>query len=45
MTSTVSPRATVTAVPPSQLHCVVGARTGGACTEPVTSGPVEGPGW
>jgi hypothetical protein len=43
MLSTVSPGATVMAVPPSQLHWPddVGLRTteGGAATDPVISGP------
>ena len=52
MPSTVSPGATVMAVPPSQLHCPdeVGLRTtdcgaatdGGAATDPVISGPGAG---
>src|SRR5262245_43606880 len=42
MASTVSPCVTVTAVPPSQVHCSGGLR--GACTEPVTSEPEEEPG-
>src|ERR1700724_2803832 len=46
MPSTVSPGATVMAVPPSQLHCPdeVGLRTidAGAATDPVTSGPGAG---
>src|SRR3954453_2123910 len=49
MLSTVSPRPTDTAVPPSQLHCDAGAGAraggGGLCTEPVTSGPDDGAGW
>src|ERR1700686_5053950 len=46
MLSMVSPGATVTGMPPSQLHCpdAVGLRTidAGAATDPVTSGPGAG---
>src|SRR5438132_4281627 len=45
--SMVSPGATVTAVPPSQLHWPADAGLrggGGACTDPVMSGAAAGPG-